>query len=88
VINARQRAQNKAHKEEFASLLELCKEGKAVRNLQWTPSPRVVYFNDEQVEDIVRECCRPHSTSMLSIDTTFKFGNFYVTTTMYQMKRS
>lgn len=84
VINARQRAQNKVREDEFASLLELCKEDQALRNLQWTPSPRVVYFTDEQAEDIVRECCRPDSTSILSIDTTFNVGNYYVTTTLYR----
>ena len=87
LINARQRAQNKSHKERFASLLELCKEDKAVCNLQWTPSPRVVFLTNELAEDIVRECRRPDSTSIVSIDTTFNVGNFYVTTTMYQSEK-
>ena len=87
VVNARQRAQTKVHEDEFASLLDLSRNDHAVRNLQWTPSPRVVYFLDEQVDDIQRECCRPESTSILSIDTTFNVGNFYVTTTLYQSEK-
>ena len=87
VINARQRSQKKASEDEFASLLDRSKNDKALHNLQWTPAPRVVYFIDEQVEDIIRECCRPNSGCILSIDTTFNVGNFYVTTTMYQSEK-
>lgn len=36
---------------------------------------------------IRRECWRPNSTCILSIDTTLNIGNFYVTTTMYQSKK-
>ncbi|KAJ7386858.1 hypothetical protein OS493_006891 [Desmophyllum pertusum] len=82
VINARHQAQNKAHEDEFSSLLDLSKDDKAVHNLQWTLSPRVVYFVDEQVDGILQECCCPDSMSILSIDTTFNIGNFYVTTTI------
>jgi len=87
VINARQRSQNKAYEKEFASLLDRSKNDKALRNLQWTAAPRVEYFIDEQVDDIIRECCRPNSSRILSIDTTFNVGNFYVTTTMYQSEK-
>lgn len=82
VINARHRAQNKASREEFATLLDLAKDHKDVHSLQWTPSPTVVYFMDEQLDDILHERCRPKSTSILSIDTTFN-----VTTTTYQSER-
>lgn len=87
VINARQQSQNKAYEDEFASLLDRLKNDEALRNLQWTPAPRVVYFIDEQVDDIIRECCHPNSRCILSIDTTFNVGNFYVTTTMYQSEK-
>ena len=87
VVNARQRSQSKANEEEFASLLDRSKNDKVLRNLQWTPAPRVVYFVDEQVDDILRECCCPNSRCILSIDTTFNVGNFYVTTTMYQSEK-
>ena len=69
MINARQRSQKRASTDEFASLLDRSKNDKALHNLQWTPAPRVVYFIDEQVEDIIQECC---------------VSNFYVTRTMYQ----
>ena len=79
VQNARQRVTNKAAQhDEFASLLELAKEDKAVHNLQWTPSPRVVICLEDQIKDIVKDCCSPGSTSILSIDTTFNVGNFYL----------
>ena len=55
VVHARQRSQSKANEEEFASLLDRSKNDKALRNLQWTPAPRVVYFVDEQVDDISYE---------------------------------
>ena len=51
------------------------------------PAPKVLYFIDEQLEDIIRECCRPNFGSILSIDTTFNVGDFNVTTTMYQSEK-
>ena len=34
--------------------------------------------------EIVQNCCQVNSTSVLSIDTTFNVGKFYVTSTTYQ----
>ena len=34
--------------------------------------------------EIVENCCQPDSTCVLSIDTTFNVGQFYVTSTTYQ----
>ena len=34
--------------------------------------------------EIVENCCNPDSASVLSIDTTFNVGQFYVTSTTYQ----
>lgn len=85
--DSRHHAQNKASVDEFASLLDLSNGSKTVHNLQWTPSPRVVYFLDEQVDEIVRECYRPDTRSILSIDTTFNLGNVYVTTTTHQNEK-
>lgn len=72
--------------DEFYSLLALGKEmgGSCIKGLQWTPSPRVVYVEDWQMAEIVENCCQPDSTCVLSIDTTFNVGQFYVTSTMYQ----
>ena len=78
---------SKAQEDEFATLLELAKEDKTVHNLQWTPSPRVVFYHEDQIDDILRDCCSPESKSILSIDTTFNVGNFYLTSTTYQSKK-
>ena len=66
VKKARQRVTSREHEDEFASLLELAKEDVSVH--AWTPSPRVVFCIDEQIDDIVRDCCSADSTSILSID--------------------
>ena len=87
VQNAWQRVASKAQEDEFATLLELAKEDKTVHNLQWTPSPRVVFYLDDQIDDILRDCYSTESKSILSIGTTFNVGNFYLTSTMYQSKK-
>ena len=87
VKNARQRLKEKEENDQFASLLDLSRQKPAVRNLQWTPSPRVVFCSDEQLEEIIEECCSSDSKSTLSIDTTFNVGNFYVTCTTYQSSK-
>lgn len=58
-----------------------------MRNLQWTPSPRVVFCSDEQLEEIIEECCSIDSKSILSIATTYNVGNFYVMCTTYQRSK-
>ena len=61
VKKSRQRVTSREREDEFASLLELAKEDVSVHNLQWTPSPRVVFCIDEQIDDIVRDCCSADS---------------------------
>ena len=75
--------------DEFYSLLAFANGlGRSfVKGLQWTPSPRVVYVEDWQMAEIVENCCKSDSTSVLSIDTTFNVGKFYVTSTTYQNKK-
>lgn len=88
VQNARQRATNKATQhDKFVSLLKLAKEDKTVHNLQWTPSPRVVICTEDQIKEIVKDRCSPGSTSILSIDTTFNVGNFYLTSPTFQSSK-
>lgn len=87
VKNARAKLKRAGNDEdEFYSLLALEKEmgGSCIKGLQWTPSPRVVYIEDWQIAEIVENCCQPDSTCVLSIDTTFNVGQFYVTSTTYQ----
>ena len=55
--------------------------------MQWTPNPRVVFATDQQLAEMVEECCSPGSHSILSIDTTYNVGNFYVTSTTYQSSK-
>ena len=87
VKNARQNLKEKDDKDQFASLLDLSRKEPAVRNLQWTPSPRVVFCTDEQLTEIVEECCSMDSKSVLAIDTTNNVGDFYVTSTTYQSSK-
>ena len=87
IKNSRQSLKEKENKDQFASLLDLSKQQSSVRNLQWTPSPRVVFCTDEQMSEIVQECCPSGSTSVLSIDTTYNIGEFYVTSTTYQSSK-
>ena len=87
VKNARQNLKEKEDKDQFASLLDLSRQEPAVRNLQWTPSPRVVFCTDEQLMEIVEECCSVGSKSVLSIDTTYNVGDYYVTSTTYQSSK-
>ena len=87
VKNARAKLKRASNDEdEFYSLLALGKEmaESCIKGLQWRPSPRVVYVEDWQMAEIVENCCQPDSTCVLSIDTTFNVGQFYVTSTTYQ----
>ena len=87
VKNARAKLKRASNDEdEFYSLLALGKEmaESCIKGLQWTPSPRVVYVEDWQMAEIVENCCQPDSTCVLSIDTKFNVGQFYVTSTTYQ----
>ena len=51
--------------------------GLCIKGLQWTPSPRVMYVEEWQMAEIVKNCCKPDSASVLSIDTTFNVEQFY-----------
>ena len=87
VKNARQKLKEKEDNDQFASLLDLSRQNPAVRNLQWTPSPRVVFCTDEQLIEIVEECCSIGSKSVLSIDNTYNVGDYYVTSMTYQSSK-
>jgi len=87
VKNTRQKLNEKEENDQFASLLDLSRQEPTVRNLQWTPSLRVVFCSDEQLEEIKEECSSIDSKSILSIDTTYNVGSFYVTSTTYQSSK-
>ena len=84
VKNARQRLRMKKQNDEFQDLLSCSAKNDDVKGLQWTPTPRVVFVNKGQMEEIVTNCCGPNATGVFSIDTTYNVGNFYVTATSYQ----
>lgn len=42
----------------------------------------------DQIKDIVKDCCSSGSTSVLSLDTTFNVGKFYLTSTTFQSSKS
>ena len=83
ISNARQTLKEKEEEDEFASLLGLARQDPAIRNLQWNPNLRVVFATDQQLAEIVDECCSPTSQCILTIDTTYNIGDFYVTSTTY-----
>ena len=87
VKNVRQSLKKKGDIDQFSSLLDLSANNPSVRNLQWTPTPRVVFCTDEQLNDIIEECCNIDSQSILSIDTTYNIRDFYVTSTTYQSSK-
>lgn len=87
ISNARQALKEKEEQNEFAALLGHAKHDAAIRNMQWNPNPRVVFATDQQLAEIVEECCTPGSQSVLSIDTTYNVGDFYVTSTTYQSSK-
>ena len=84
---ARQKLKDKEENDQFANFLGLSRQEPALRNLQWTPSARVVFCSDEQLEEIIEECCSIDLKSILSIDTTYNVGNFYITSTAYQSSK-
>ena len=87
VQNASQNLKEKTDQDQFVSLLDLSKHEPSVRNLQWTPFPGVVFCTNEQLEEIVEEWCSLGSKIVLSIDTTYNIGDFYMTSTTYQSSK-
>ncbi len=50
-----------------------------IRDVKAAPEPQSVLFYDWQLEDLVRLCTNNQQLSVMSIDTTFNLGEFYVT---------
>ena len=53
-----------------------------VRSVEAAPEPMCVVSTDQQLLDIER-FCTGESTCVLSMDTTFNLGPYYVTPTTY-----
>lgn len=80
----RQKIRKKSDVDEMATLLQMAKEKQYIRNLQWTPEPRMVVLTENVLQDVVDSCTNPEMFTPFTIDTTFKVGSFYVTTTTYK----
>jgi len=87
ILNARQALKEKEDENKFVALLAHTKQDARIRYIQWTPNPRVVFATDQQLAEIVEECCTPGSRSILFIDTTYNVGDFYITSTAYQSSK-
>ena len=54
-------------------------------SLSWTPYPRVVVCSEGQMNAIIENCTGPSRKGIFSIDTVYNIGDFYVTSTSYQI---
>ena len=54
-----------------------------VQDVKEAPEPLSVLFYNWQAKDLVRFCTHNHSFSILTIDTTYNLGEFYVTPITY-----
>ena len=90
VENAKYKGKEPRSQEELYDLTLKSKEeedaGKPyIRRLQIAPSPACVVASDRQLTDIKRFCANTtDNVSVLSIDTTFNIGDFYLTPTTYR----
>ena len=55
-----------------------------VRDIKAAPDPQCVLFFDWQLKDLVRFCTDSRRFSILTADTTYNLGEFYVTPTTYK----
>ena len=70
------------------SIMMECKlsQGKGdmfVQDVKAAPEPQSVLFYDWQIDDLVRFCTNNSDFSILTVDTTFNLGDFFVTPTTY-----
>jgi len=84
VKNVRANLSEDIKTDEFLGPLDLCQRENYLRNLQWTPSPRVVVSYDAVLDEIVKNCCQITSSCGLSIDTAYGIGNKFVTSITYE----
>ena len=88
VKNFRRKSTTKEDNALHAILLE-CKlaQGKSdafIRDVKAAPEPMAVCYADWQINDLERFCTNPDEFSILTVDTTFNLGDFYVTPTCYK----
>ena len=83
------RSEHKKDNNVLYSVMLQCKvsEGKAdafVRDVKAAPEPQCVLFYDWQIMDLACFATHPERFSILTADTTYNLGDFYVTPTTYQ----
>ena len=54
-----------------------------MQDVKAAPEPQSVLFYDGQAQDLVRFCTHNHSFSIVTIDTTYNLGEFYVAPITY-----
>jgi hypothetical protein len=54
-----------------------------VRDVKAAPSPQAVLFFDYELRDMERFLTNNHQFGILTVDTTFNLGEFYVTVVAY-----
>ena len=57
------------------------KENAFVCKVETSSDPCVVLTTDQQLKDVERFCTNPSQFSILGVDPTFNFGDYYVTLT-------
>ena len=71
----------------LAQVMQMCKQSSGsdayVRSVEAAPEPMCVVTTDQQLLDIER-FCNGEMACVLSVDTTFNLGPFYITPTTYQ----
>jgi hypothetical protein len=60
------------------------RHGAFVRDVKAAPSPQGILFFDWQLNDMVRFLTNNQRFGILTADTTFNLGEFYVTPTSYR----
>ena len=60
------------------------KENAFVCKVETSSDPCVVLTTDQQLKDVERFCTNPSQFSILGVDPTFNFGDYYVTLTTYR----
>ena len=51
-----QKIPKKSDVDEMVTLLQMVKEKQCIRNLQWTPQPRMILLTDNVLQDVVDSC--------------------------------
>ena len=88
VANFRHSVQDTRDDNVLYSVMLQCKlaQGKNeifVQDVKAAPEPQSVLFFDWQANDLIRFCTNNHLFSILTVDTTFNLGDFFVTPMSY-----